>query len=87
MWEQLTYQKNKMLAVQKRTNNKMYQPLENQVILVTELPKCDFCTQKAEYDGKTLSGPWTYMCKTHFKTEGIGLGLGKGQQLILDTSS
>lgn len=29
-------------------------------------PKCDFCGQTAAYDGKTIHGPWAYMCDTCF---------------------
>jgi len=50
---------------------------------VLELPKCDFCEEKAKYDGKTLLGPWGFMCEKHFQRHGIGLGLGKGQRLLV----
>ena len=43
--------------------------------------KCDFCDAEAKYDGKTTYGPWAYMCEKHFRTVGVGLGLGKGQKL------
>ena len=33
--------------------------------------KCDFCSAKAVYDGKTLMGPWANMCEEHFNTYGI----------------
>ncbi len=48
---------------------------------VSKLPKCDFCDEKAKVDGATRLGPWAYMCDYHFKEEGLGLGLGKGQKL------
>ncbi len=55
---------------------------------VLELPKCDFCKrnlvyQEAHYDGKTKMGSWAYMCGKHFRQYGIGLGLGRGQELVL----
>lgn len=55
---------------------------------VSEIPSCDFehlggTTTQAAYDGKTNMGPWAYMCETHFKMIGVGLGLGKGQRLVL----
>lgn len=50
---------------------------------VTVLPDCDFCGEVATYDGKTKQGPWGAMCSVCFVRHGIGLGLGKGQQLIL----
>lgn len=28
--------------------------------------KCDFCNQRATYDGKTILGPWANMCDMHF---------------------
>lgn len=37
----------------------------------------------AHYDGATIHGPWAYMCETHFESDGIGLGLGRGQRLIV----
>ena len=56
-------------------------------------PKCDICkidylhnrgteVAKASYDGKTISGPWAYMCERHFTTQGTGVGVGRGQRLI-----
>ena len=50
-------------------------------VIVAERPKCDFCSAKAEYDGKTRDGPWANMCEYHFRLHGIGLGVGKGQKL------
>ena len=52
---------------------------------VSALPKCDFCEERAEYDGK-LRGfeAWAFMCYPHFYEFGIGeLGLGLGQKLTL----
>ena len=50
---------------------------------VPKLPDCDFCGDEAHYDGKTKIGPWGYMCKPCFREHGIGLGLGKGQELVV----
>ena len=56
---------------------------------VSALPKCDFCkfydfaVVDAQYDGKTRQGPWGYMCEKHFKSEGLGLGTGVGQRLVV----
>ena len=47
------------------------------------LPKCDFCDLAAAVDGKTASGHWGYMCRWHFIQYGVGLGLGRGQELVL----
>jgi hypothetical protein len=60
--------------------------------IVSEYPRCDFCKNselhnanvEAHYDAKTVMGPWANMCDKHFKFYGIGLGLGKGQKLILN---
>ena len=61
---------------------------------------CDFCRMdsgsdifdqslesrvKAEYDGATVFGSWANMCEKHFSIYGTGLGLGKGQRLVLKT--
>lgn len=56
---------------------------EHKKVEVSELPKCDFCGAPARYDGKTTSGPWGNMCLPCFGVHGIGLGLGRGQELIL----
>jgi len=36
---------------------------------------------KAEFDVKTMQGPWAYVCKKHFKSHAMFkiLGVGKGQ--------
>lgn len=33
--------------------------------------KCDFCSKQALYDGKTIFGPWAYMCEEHRKRCGV----------------
>lgn len=50
---------------------------------VQVIPSCDFCTTPAHVDGKTVMGPWAYMCKFHYRQYGVGLGTGRGQVLIL----
>ena len=55
----------------------------NTEVEVVKLPMCNFCSKEATYDGKTTMGPWAYMCKDHFLVNGIGLGLGKGQKLVV----
>lgn len=51
---------------------------------------CDLCKSQglqvqAVYDGKTIHGPWAYMCEEHFGVMGVGLGTGRGQRLIVGT--
>ena len=59
-------------------------------VIVQRFPPCDFCTQRgipyqaAHYDCKTIYGPWANMCEEHFRAYGRGLGLGKGQRLVLE---
>ena len=56
---------------------------------VSQFPKCDLCKdsdiftppEDAQYDGRTRSGIWAFMCPIHFLSHGVGLGLGKGQRL------
>jgi len=47
---------------------------------------CDFCSSdtEADYDGKTIFGAWGYMCQSHFEQYGVGLGTGRGQELIVE---
>ena len=50
------------------------------VVLMLKLPKCQFCEDDACWDGKTIYGPWAYMCNYHFSINGIaatGLKLEK----------
>jgi len=52
---------------------------------------CDYCQMSgtktvALYDGKTTQGAWAYMCEDHFSDYGVGIGLGLGQILIVETS-
>lgn len=48
---------------------------------------CQVCnTKDAKYDGVCPGGcqvRWAYMCEDCFKAQGIGLGIGKGQKIIL----
>lgn len=48
---------------------------------VAVVPKCDFCSNAAEYDAACKSGMWAYMCQNHFDVNEAKLGLGKGQKL------
>ena len=43
--------------------------------------RCDFCGSWAVYDGRTIFGPWAYLCEACFQIFGVGLGLGRGQIL------
>ena len=53
-------------------------------IIVDELPKCDFCNNRACYDMKiAMGGYWAYVCENHKKL-GIKLGTGYGQKLVLN---
>jgi hypothetical protein len=57
-------------------------------VIVDKIPDCDLCKSRGEnvpavVDAKTQSGPWAYMCDEDFEANGIRLGTGWGQQLIL----
>lgn len=61
---------------------------------VTNIPHCDlhimFFNDRAVeacYDGKTRMGSWAYMCEDCFLTYGVGLGLGRGQRLVVSDGS
>lgn len=58
------------------------------VVLVPELPDCNFCEKKANYDFKTRMGPWANACVTHYRQNRLYavLGTGKGQMLITEES-
>lgn len=56
-------------------------------VSVLKLPDCDFCGEEAHYDGKTKLGPWGNMCRGCFRKYGIGLGLGRGQELVVESNN
>jgi hypothetical protein len=46
---------------------------------------CDICrgtlrTGSSFFDGKTVTGPWAWMCSVCFGRHGIGIGTGRGQK-------
>ena len=55
-------------------------------VVVHKLPDCDFCGDEAHYDGRTKLGLWANMCKSCFHKHGVGLGLGRGQELIIKSN-
>lgn len=58
-------------------------------VMVAVLPDCDYCLAESDtkvpavIDGKTRSGPWANMCQWHYEVNGIGLGLGRGQRMVV----
>lgn len=59
-------------------------------VTVPVLPNCDMCALSdiefpAEYDAKTVYGPWANMCRRHWQVFAAfpDLGTGKGQRLVL----
>jgi len=58
-------------------------------VTVSTRPDCDIHKHHygkivpATHDGATAMGPWAYMCEPCFDNYGVGLGLGKGQRLIV----
>lgn len=52
-------------------------------VIITSMPDCDICKkEKAIIDGRIKYSPWAYMCWKCFEKHGVGLGLGKGQELF-----
>lgn len=54
--------------------------------VVSALPKCDFCENKARYDLMTVFGPWANFCegcRTNNPIHLQVLGTGYGQYLAL----
>jgi transposase-like protein len=74
-------------GVNKMTEKALFQKAKKTshgVVKVHSRPKCDFCGREAVVDGKTHFGPWANMCLDHFLAFGVGLGLGKGQFLVIE---
>lgn len=59
--------------------------MSHESVEVRVLPPCDFNIHHpaAAVDGKTKMGPWANMCEGCFQSNGVGLGLGKGQRLVV----
>lgn len=54
-------------------------------VTVREIPPCAFHPDRsARYDARTKGGSWAYLCHPCFKARGVGLGLGRGQRLVLE---
>ena len=54
------------------------------VVVMDSIPICDCCQKNPAFmDGKTKMGSWAYMCVSCSAVFSIGLGVGKGQQLVL----
>ena len=56
---------------------------------LVDRPNCDLCatqgkTMPAAIDGATRMGPWAYMCVPCHETYGLGLGMGRGQRLLIE---
>jgi hypothetical protein len=50
-----------------------------------DIPTCNFCDRKAQYDAKTNQGPWANMCHDHYVMHRAysTLGTGKGQEYVV----
>lgn len=63
----------------------------HEAVAVSVLPPCDICRyvenrihpERALFDGATHIGSWANMCHPHMCTHGVGLGLGRGQRLLI----
>lgn len=67
----------------------LMKPIPHEVIVVSDIPNCDFCSQKGvtkpgPYDFKTYMGPWGHGCERHWEAfrESQKLGTGMGQLWI-----
>jgi hypothetical protein len=61
-------------------------------VIVQSIPDCDMCKQDGEKtpayaDAALVFGSWGYVCVSHFNQFGKGLGMGRGQRLLLDPES
>lgn len=55
-----------------------------EVAEVIAIPVCDFCSNEADYDARTIYGRWAYVCRTHFvQHTHMKVGTGWGQRLVL----
>ncbi len=50
------------------------------------LPTCEFCLDRAEFEGQTTYKRRSYMCARHFRQHGRGLENGMGRRLLTPTA-
>lgn len=57
------------------------------VVILSRLPKCNFCSEHARYDFKSKHGPWAFACEQHWQEHRAHetLGVGIGQKLVLES--
>lgn len=63
----------------------------HEAVMVPKFPTCDICTyvekrepaRPAQYDCATHMGSWANICAAHYHAYAKGLGLGRGQRMIL----
>lgn len=57
--------------------------MKHKIWIGTSPIKCDLCKEKISLtfiDGKTIYGPWAFLCPTCHSLAGCGLGIGRGQK-------
>ena len=68
--------------------NQKTQPEPGKVVIVTEIPDCNFCADgtPGPYDFATRMGPWANGCEAHWSQHRASpdLGVGKAQLWILE---
>ena len=53
--------------------------------IVTVIPNCDLCKKEPAYADASIPGmSWANMCRACFTQYGASLGLGRGQELLLE---
>jgi hypothetical protein len=59
-------------------------PKSGEIVVVTEIPSCDFCDQPGRYDCRTKYGPWAHCCYDHYLVHRASphLGVGNAQAWI-----
>ena len=58
--------------------------MSDKMVRMAVRPPCDVCkVEPAQYDAKTTSGPWAYLCRKCYGKHGIRLGLGWGQRILV----
>lgn len=58
-------------------------PAPHTSVEVAVLPACDMCSALGLRVVERGRGPWADMCLVHFEDFGVGLGLGRGQRLVV----
>lgn len=80
-------------GTEKLETEQKYKPEKGKIVVVPEIPDCDFCVMQdvrgipGPYDFKTVHGPWAHGCEIHYVANRVSPNLGVGVAQLWITES